>query len=406
MISSANAPISGLTRDIHVLSPTSSRAITVFNPSLESKDEMLLDWVYTRGDEADTEWSTQLFQLFRKFPLAYGTGMAHPTLLPAVCAYTIYCVGTFDNYCVCEYMQRTSSALRNRLQNPSSIDEGDLFAVSLLAMCSVTESEVISVHVTGVLAIAESLFEKAEGDLSRYSFARFWEMARDEIIRHAWDWNCEKSSETAKVRQLTDTFQRVTDKSIFKGRVEYETDLGGNQTCTRVVRAFASSWQQFLSIETQLHSRLITLAFEGGDIPAMLFGIQSDLFDHFEDGELLLFAFTELTRAVQLRISGQGAMGTNRREARRALVCLVLRQLCRMLLALHDVPCLQRGGIPPTFLSALAGLCSLLQQFKDMVQEIECSTCGCHSNNAEGAKSGKEHPKCELHMIQCSYHRT
>jgi len=37
--------------------------------------------------------------------------MAHPSLLPTVCAYTTYCDdGSFENYCVCDYEQRTCVA--------------------------------------------------------------------------------------------------------------------------------------------------------------------------------------------------------------------------------------------------------------------------------------------------------
>lgn len=397
-----------LMRHIQIPSPTPSRAITVYNASLDSKDAMLLQWVYAKGHEADAHWSTQLFQLFRTFRFDYGASMAHPTLLPAVCAYTVYCEhGTFEDYCMCEYEQRTCSALQSRLQNAFILDEGDLFAVALLAMCSVREENVMSLHIKGFSAITETLFERAKGDITRYTFARFWEMARDEIVRHAWDCNSEKSSESGGIRQLDNTFQKVTSKSIFEKRVQYEKELEGDQTCSRFVRLFSTTWQQFLSLETLVHSKLNSTApadseHEVAHTPATPPDIYLSLYSGIDGSELLCYAVTKLREAVQLRLSGHST-GTKRREARRAATCLLLRQLCRMLLVIHEAPSPQRGVTSPAFVTALTQLFSLLYCFKEKVSLIESSTCKCGIADAESGRS-YGFSTCRLHRIKCSYH--
>ena len=173
-------------------------------------------------------------------------------------------------------------------------------------------------------------------------------------------------------------------------------------------RNFAASWQQFLSIESKFHSRLNTLAFTETEdsamhVPAMLSDIHFNPFGSFDESELLQFAFAKLRRAARLTLLGRSAEGTDRREARRALTCLVLRQLCRMLLTLHEAAALQRGVTSSPFVAALARQFSLLQRFKEMVRQIEWSTCVCDSTNMESAKPGDEHSKCRLHIQMCHH---
>lgn len=239
-------------------------------------------------------------------------------------------------------------------------------------MCSVTEENVMSVQVEGFSAIAESRFERAKGDITRYTFARYWQMARDEIIRHVWDWNCENSIEIAGIRRLTNIFQKVTGESIFETRVEYEKELEGDQTCSCFVSLFTTTWQQFVSLEMQLRSKFISTALANSEHEAAAYAkatfsdIHLSLYNGIDASQLLPYAVAKLREAVQLRLSDQSE-GTKRREAWRAVNCLLLRQLCRMLLAMHEAPSLERGVTSSPFVTALIELFSLICRFKAMV---------------------------------------
>jgi len=226
-------------------------------------------------------------------------------------------------------------------------------------------------------------------------------MAHDEIVRHAWDWNSEKSSETGGIRELANIFQKVTSKSIFENRVQYEKELQGDQTCSGLVRLFSTTWQQFLSLETVVHSKLNSEP-EATYATATPSDIHLSLDSGFDESELLYYVVSKLREAVQLTLSGQSA-GTKRREAKRTATCLLLRQLCRMLLSMHEAPSLQRGVASPAFLTAVTQLFSCLHRFKEMVSQLESSTCRCNRVNAETGKSYRL-STYRLHRIECSYH--
>lgn len=333
--------------------------------------------------------------------------MAHPTLLHAVCAYTVYCnLEPFEGHRVCDHMQRACSVLKNRLEDPSIIDEGDLFAVALLAMCSVSEEDTFLVHVDGFSAVAGFLFERAKGNLTSYSLASFWAMARDEIIRHAWDWNSEKSRESKILCGLIEVFRKVTGHSIFEKRIEYEKELEGDHTCTHVVSSFTTTWQQFVFLENQVRSKAVVVALANLESEAQFMATLPNIFVHLygglDENELLRYIYIKLREAAQLGAEGKSE-GTTKREARRAAACLFLRQLCRMFLVLLEAPSPEEGACSPAFVEAVKPLFSLFHSFQTVVNQVESSSCKCNIFNTEKPNQTYATSKCRLHMRRCPH---
>src|SRR5579862_2303706 len=109
-----------------------SRAITVYDSAIELHEVQLLQIAYSRTFK-HYRYVNRLMELFTKLAFVYGPSISHPSLRYAVCAYISSWSDIPTIPVSMEYSQRAVQALRRRLNEPTSVDEGDLFAVSLLA---------------------------------------------------------------------------------------------------------------------------------------------------------------------------------------------------------------------------------------------------------------------------------
>jgi hypothetical protein len=80
-----------------------------------------------------------------------------------------------------QYDVYANGELQRKLARPQSLDEGDLFASFILAMChwSNWDNGAGRTHVKGFLAIMEVLSERVAGEINLYGLSCFWSLARD-----------------------------------------------------------------------------------------------------------------------------------------------------------------------------------------------------------------------------------
>jgi hypothetical protein len=123
-----------------------------------------------------------MFTFFQLLTLDYGPSITHPSLRQAVCAFTCSRLPQKEFVRELEYTQLACNALARRLQTPPVIDEGDLFTAVLLVKLVRWHGGDYLAQIEGVLALMEHLYHKAGGDISKYTFAKFWPMMRDEIM--------------------------------------------------------------------------------------------------------------------------------------------------------------------------------------------------------------------------------
>ena len=85
---------------------------------------------------------------------------------------------------IIEQRQRALRALRIRLGEPAKLDEGDLFATSLLALhfFRLGNCHEGMKHVQGFFSIMHYLFARAGGARGEYILAMFWSLATDDTM--------------------------------------------------------------------------------------------------------------------------------------------------------------------------------------------------------------------------------
>ena len=148
---------------------------------MRSSDAYILQRVYEEGCYLRHPELSSL-RLFQKFAFVYGQSISHPSLRQAV---LLYCRpfwwATFDE--VIEQRHRALHALRMRINDPDSVDEGDLFASYLIAMhfLRMQEQHEGRKHVDGFFSILRHLVATAEGAVGKYPLQLFWSLAKEEL---------------------------------------------------------------------------------------------------------------------------------------------------------------------------------------------------------------------------------
>lgn len=154
-----------------------SRPVTIYDPSIDPKDVMSLQYSYSEVFQGrDNKTERRLFQIF---PSVYGASIVHLGLRHAMLSYVLR-----DRGCEAEYLKHDIYAnreIQRKLAHPNSLDEGDLFVSLLLAASAGTkgDKEVVTAHRCGFLAILEVLFKCVGGDICKYELSVFWPFARD-----------------------------------------------------------------------------------------------------------------------------------------------------------------------------------------------------------------------------------
>jgi hypothetical protein len=109
---------------------TQSRAISNYDPSIDSAETYLLQRAYLDPSALDNISQLEL-RLILKIALVYGHSIRHPILRQAV---VLFCLPIWSDgqSKVEEQRRRTRNALKCRLNGPVKLDEGDLLSVFLV----------------------------------------------------------------------------------------------------------------------------------------------------------------------------------------------------------------------------------------------------------------------------------
>jgi hypothetical protein len=218
-----------------------SRQVSPYDASVDPKDVQVLQFGYRHAFELPHQ-EQSLMRLFTKLAFVYGPAISHRSLHHALCAYLGHWSGSANNYEQELYHHRAVSALQLKLDNPRLVDEGDLFAVALLAMWAACyrEDERFMAHTTGFASLVKHLSKTT--NRSSYQLSPFWQMAQDEIILHAYGLQSGPEDEVTKAL----CSPGITAEQAFQERQEYQRLLSRQRICgVSVDGLFSATWQQF-----------------------------------------------------------------------------------------------------------------------------------------------------------------
>ena len=123
--------------------------------------------------------------LLKEFAVVYGPFISHPSLQHAFCAYgTSFQQLPSEELLLrqTEYTARARQMLIAKLDNPGMVDEGDLFASALLALCSEPGSYEFDVYVGGFLKIMKCLHSLGGDSTNDYPLGHVWPAMRDGLV--------------------------------------------------------------------------------------------------------------------------------------------------------------------------------------------------------------------------------
>ena len=169
-------------RSFHCIGP--SRALTKYDASIDLNDVRVLQLAFS--DEFRCKLPRPYFErFFRNAASVYGPFIDHAALRHAFLAYftAFYDVGNPLQHL--EYATSACYALRQKLDDPATLDEVDLFVSFLLAQWGMAIGETVAFHsnMLGFASIKKQLSNRVGGDIRSYQLAVFWPMASDHLDR-------------------------------------------------------------------------------------------------------------------------------------------------------------------------------------------------------------------------------
>jgi hypothetical protein len=219
--------------------------------SIPSEDAVSLHYLYS-NDTNVLCGSIKLDVLARVFARIYGPSISHSGLRNMIIALLISKSGsrtsTYPTLSEQRHVNITFKELKQKLSNPSEIDEGDIFVSYMLAVWyGDVDSTAIEVHVQGLFAIMRHLSQAKT--FSSSPMAPFWALLRDEIL-----WLTRKS---ANCPRLCQDFRDVIGPKTLHQRQTYENEL-------RTAASFRSSAENvfygrcmYTSVHTMIESAKI-----------------------------------------------------------------------------------------------------------------------------------------------------
>ena len=361
--------------------PTPSQPLSNYNPSIDPKDLRLLDWVYSNEFSPIEHGPTRIFTLIQKFASLYGASITHPTLHHAVCAYSAFsCSGPAesDSYSTEEFIRRTWAVLRQRLNNVPVLDEGDLFATCLLAMCEPDEPDRFYVHLEGFISFVKFFFAKSQGDLSVYTLSAFWETGRDELVYSIWQSAIKPSRKDRIVARLDKVVRKVVGNAAFRGGSK---PINGDEDYFCSAAFLVTSWQQFLILADRLRGQVVRTSFENdAEFISMIPDIRRHLYE-VDENEIFGYLSSKLVETVEYNASN--AVRPSIHPMHQALhigASLFWRGLSHLLLVVLETPSIPDGKCSPSFFVAVETLFSMLRSIEAAFTELEMwdpleSTC-------------------------------
>jgi hypothetical protein len=164
-----------------------SRALSVYDASIDSADVYLLQRTYCEAF-VDTHEEVVWLRLFQKLAYIYGPSITHPSLRQAILLYCRYLwreSHTFED--IERQRQRARYALRLKLNQPSKVDEGDLFAAFFMAshFLLMRERKEGLKHVSGFFALMQHLLSVSGPNTNSYTLGVFWSLLGITIMEMA-----------------------------------------------------------------------------------------------------------------------------------------------------------------------------------------------------------------------------
>lgn len=315
-----------------------SRPVQLYDPEIDPKEVQVLQFAYLHAFELphQEEYLLRLLKLFSNEDL-WGLSIKHPALRFAVCTYSSCFMEHADSFDHLWYYSRAVETLRLKLQSPGSIDEGDLFAVGLLAMWAgnmCLDDDFIK-HTQGFISLKKHLSQKATDN----KLSIFWLMAHDELILHAFDLSSEDGD--GIVNSVTHTLCRDTHeiggREALQLRQAYMTALGRPKTSAfSALGLLETSWQQYFVLRGCLKLKAQDRTGEYRPyIASILAGVESAL-EPFDD-EKLLSTFEKDMEEFKER---KGFTRFSLQSNATGILCVLL---CRLLVLVLEAPSINHG---------------------------------------------------------------
>lgn len=182
-----------------------SRPVSNYDPRIDATDVSILQHAYEEACNVNHK-ELIFLRLFRRFSYVYGHSIKHPSLREAV---LLYCRGIWDDtWGSCEEIIKQDSrafhAMQVRLNEPATVNEGDLFAAFLLAHHHLRSNEYSEgmENVRGLFTLMGYLYDSAGRSLSGFELRTLWSLARDYVTGwfvHKGKWWLAHSPEYARV---------------------------------------------------------------------------------------------------------------------------------------------------------------------------------------------------------------
>jgi hypothetical protein len=315
-----------------------SRPVHLYDPEVDPKEVQVLQFAYLHAFELphQEEYLLRLLKLFSNEDM-WGLSIKHPALRFAVCTYSSCFMDHADSFDHLWYYSRAVKTLRLKLQSPDSIDEGDLFAVALLAMWAgnmCLEDDFIK-HTQGFMSLKKHLSTTA----SKNKLSIFWPMAQDELILHAFDLSSEDGD--GIVNSVTHTLCRATHEigghEALQQRQVYMTALGRQpNSAFSALGLLETSWQQYFILRGCLKLRAQDRTWQyHAYIVSILAGVQSAL-EPFDDAELLSKFGKDMIEFKERKGFTRFSLQSNAT----GILCVLL---CRLLVLVLEAPSINQG---------------------------------------------------------------
>ena len=199
--------------------PSWPESIATYDVSIPAEDAASLHYLYS-SDTNILCGSIKLDVLARMLARIYSPSIRHSGLRNIIIALMMSKSGSRTSYSPSPLEQQhvdiTLRELSQKLSNPSTIDEGDIFVSYLLAVWyGEVDSAAIKVHVQGLFAIMRHLSQNPE--FFNSPMAPFWALLRDEIL-----WLTRKSADFSRICQ---DFRDILGPKTIQQRQKYEQEL-------------------------------------------------------------------------------------------------------------------------------------------------------------------------------------
>jgi hypothetical protein len=231
--------------------PSWPESIATYDVSIPAEDAASLHYLYS-SDTKILCGSIKLDVLARMLARIYSPSIRHSGLRNIIIALWISKSGTRTSHSPTPLEQQhvdiTFRELSQKLSNPSTIDEGDIFVSYLLAVWyRDVDSAAINVHVQGLFAIIRHLSQNPAFFTS--PMAPFWALLRDEVL-----WLTRKSPDFFQVCQ---DFRDILGPKTIQQRQKYEQELRATGPFNYPAEKVFHGRNMYTSLHTMMESAKI-----------------------------------------------------------------------------------------------------------------------------------------------------